>query len=88
MFGISRPIDVGADSDIDHDMADDYDSPLTDLEDSADDNEYSSLEETFSESSGSEYGGKTYSNCYFLFSKRKHSRLTFAFRETARKKTR
>lgn len=60
MFGTSRPIDVGADSDIDHDMADDYDSPLTDLEDSADDNEYSSLEETFSESSGSEYGGKTY----------------------------
>lgn len=48
----------------------DYDSPLTDLEDSTDANsepEYSSLEETFSESSGSEYGGKTSSNCYSLF---------------------
>ncbi|KAG1785897.1 uncharacterized protein HD556DRAFT_84031 [Suillus plorans] len=45
----------------DHDMADDYDSPLTDLEDtgSTGSSGYSSLEETFSESSGSEYDGKT-----------------------------
>ncbi|KAG2139716.1 hypothetical protein DEU56DRAFT_911980 [Suillus clintonianus] len=43
-------------------MADDgYDSPLTDLEDSTSSSSgYSSPEETFSESSGSEYGGETY----------------------------
>ncbi|KAG2114621.1 uncharacterized protein F5147DRAFT_677454 [Suillus discolor] len=47
----------------DHDMAGGYESPLTDLEeseDSAGSSGYSSLEETFSESSGSEYGGKTH----------------------------
>ncbi|KAG1888676.1 hypothetical protein F4604DRAFT_2024303 [Suillus subluteus] len=60
--GISRPIivDDWTSLDSDHDMADDYDSPLTDLEDSTDGSEYSSLEETFSESSGSEYGGETH----------------------------
>lgn len=58
VFGISRPIivDDWMSLDGDHDMADDYDSPLTDLEDSTGASEYSSLEETFSESSGSEYG--------------------------------
>ncbi|KAG2137149.1 uncharacterized protein EDB93DRAFT_769323 [Suillus bovinus] len=55
--GISRPDWTSLDSDHDSEVVDDYDSPLTDLEDSTGD---SSLEETFSESSGSEYGGKTY----------------------------
>ncbi|KAG1811284.1 uncharacterized protein BJ212DRAFT_565644 [Suillus subaureus] len=58
--GISRPIlvnDWTSSIGSDDDMVDGYDSPLTDLEDSS---EYSSPEETFSESSGSEYGGETY----------------------------
>ncbi|KAG2338543.1 hypothetical protein BDR05DRAFT_1004117 [Suillus weaverae] len=60
--GTSRPIivDDWMSLDGDDDMVDDYDSPLTDLEDSTGGSEYSSLEEAFSESSGSEYGGETY----------------------------
>ncbi|KAG0698024.1 hypothetical protein DFH29DRAFT_1003243 [Suillus ampliporus] len=41
-------------------MVDDYDSPLTDLEESTCSSEYSSLSEMSSEDSGSEYGGETY----------------------------
>ncbi|KAG2083948.1 hypothetical protein BD769DRAFT_1397808 [Suillus cothurnatus] len=59
--GISRPILVNdwTSQDSDHDEADDYDSPLTDLEDSTGGSKYSSLE-TLSESSGSEYGRETH----------------------------